>query len=228
MHISKTVLRDRKGDTAMTPGSLGRCSGSGSSRSGERVAQRVKSGGGWRDVSWRALGDEVREVALGLIALGRQPGRRRRDPLPERGRSGSGRTSPILSMGGVTIPVYPTYPPETLAYIVRDSETRTLIVEDERQLEKALAAAAECRALECVVVIQGAAPARRRGAPAARPRLGGAPRAGTRGGRGRRARAEARGREAGGRRDHRVHVRAPRAPRRASSRRTGTIWPRST
>jgi long-chain acyl-CoA synthetase len=63
----------------------------------------------------------------------------------------------VMSMGGVTIPVYPTYPPETLAYIVRDSETRTLVVEDERQLEKALAAAAEMPTLESVVVIQGSA-----------------------------------------------------------------------
>jgi long-chain acyl-CoA synthetase len=61
----------------------------------------------------------------------------------------------ILSIGGVTIPVYPTYPPETLAYIVRDSATRTLFVEDERQLAKVLAAAPEMPSLETVVLIQG-------------------------------------------------------------------------
>jgi long-chain acyl-CoA synthetase len=63
----------------------------------------------------------------------------------------------ILSIGGVTIPVYPTYPPETLAYIVRDSETRTLFVEDRQQLEKVLATVPEMASLETVVLIQGSA-----------------------------------------------------------------------
>src|SRR5262249_37062225 len=66
----------------------------------------------------------------------------------------------ILSTGGVTIPVYPTYPSETLAYIGRDSSMRTLFVEDERQLAKALAAAPEIPGLETIVLIQGSPGAR--------------------------------------------------------------------
>src|SRR5262245_28919612 len=88
------------------------------SRLDGRPAQRVKATGGWRDVSWRELGEEVREIALGLIALGRQP----RDAVgilsqtrPEWVQADFA----VLSTGGVTIPVYPTYPPETLAYIGR-------------------------------------------------------------------------------------------------------------
>lgn len=60
----------------MSPESLGRLFWDRVSRSEERTAQRVKIDGAWRDVSWRALGEEVREVALGLVALGRQPGSR--------------------------------------------------------------------------------------------------------------------------------------------------------
>jgi long-chain acyl-CoA synthetase len=134
--------------------SLGRLFWERVSRSGERPAQRVKVGGAWRDVSWRTVGGEVREVALGLIALGHRPG----DAVGilSQSRGEWIRTDmAILSIGGVTIPVYPTYPPDTLAYIVRDSETRTLFVEDEQQLAKVLAAAPEMPSLETVILIQG-------------------------------------------------------------------------
>jgi long-chain acyl-CoA synthetase len=124
------------------------------SRSGERTAQRVKAGGVWRDVSWLALGAEVRDVALGLVSLGRQPGEAvgiLSQSRPEWVRADFA----ILSIGGVTIPVYPTYPSESLAYIARDSGMRTLFVEDQHQLEKALAVAAEVPSLESVIVMQG-------------------------------------------------------------------------
>jgi long-chain acyl-CoA synthetase len=138
----------------MSPRSLGQLFWDRESRSRERPAQRVKTGGVWQDVSWRALGDEVREVALGLIALGRQPGES--VGILSQSRAEWVRADmAVLSIGGVTIPVYPTYPPETLAYIVRDSETRTLFVEDEQQLRKALAAAPEMPSLETVVLIHG-------------------------------------------------------------------------
>ena len=79
--------------------------------------------------------------------------------------------------GGITIPVYPTYPPETVAYIARDSETRTLFVEDAAQLAKALAAAPDAEARAEIVVIDGyEAPRPSRadvgGAAAARARTG--------------------------------------------------------
>jgi len=35
----------------------------------------------------------------------------------------------IFSAGCVTVPVYPTYPPDLIAYVVNDSEAKTLIVE---------------------------------------------------------------------------------------------------
>ena len=140
----------------MTPESLGRLFWDRVSRSGAKAAQRVKADKAWRDVSWQALGEEVREVALGLMALGRQPGDAVALLSQTRGEWVRADFA-ILSAGCVTIPVYPSYPPETLAYIVRDSEARTLFVEDQQQLRKALAAAAEMPTLESVVLIDGSA-----------------------------------------------------------------------
>jgi long-chain acyl-CoA synthetase len=137
-------------------------------RFGGRTAQRVKApGGGWIDVPWKDLGEEVREVALGLIELGRAP----RDAIGilSQTRAEWVRADfAVLSTGGVTIPVYATYPRETCAYIARDSEMRTLFVEDAHQLTKALAAAAESRSLETIILMQGTAPA---GGGSARPRI---------------------------------------------------------
>ena len=140
----------------MSPQSLGSLFWDRVGRSGERPAQRVKGGGVWRDVSWQALGAEVRDIALGLVALGRRPGDAVGILSQSRGewvRADFG----ILSAGGVTIPVYPTYPPESLAYISRDSSMRTLFVEDQQQLGKALAAMPEMPSLESVIVMQGRA-----------------------------------------------------------------------
>jgi long-chain acyl-CoA synthetase len=100
------------------------------------------------------MGDEVRELALGLMALGRQPGEAVGILSQSRGEWVKADMA-VLSIGGVTIPVYPTYPSETLAYIVRDSETRALFVEDEEQLRKALAAAPDMPSLETIVLIRG-------------------------------------------------------------------------
>ena len=43
-------------------------------RSAEAPAQQFKIEGVWKTITWREVGDVVRELALGLIALGRQKG----------------------------------------------------------------------------------------------------------------------------------------------------------
>jgi long-chain acyl-CoA synthetase len=150
----------------MSSESLGALFWSQVAKSGPNVAQRVKVDGTWRDIPWAALGREVQDIALGLIAIGREPG----DAVGILSQSRAEWVRAdfaILSIGGVTIPVYPTYPAEGLAYIARDSGIRTLFVEDAHQLEKALVAASEVPALETVVVMHG---------PATRPSGSGGPR----------------------------------------------------
>jgi long-chain acyl-CoA synthetase len=126
-------------------------------RRGDRPAQMVKAGAAWTEVSWRALGQEVRELALGLVALGRKPGEA--VALLSQSRAEWVRADfAIFSAGCVTIPIYPSYPPGGVAYIVRDSGARTLLVEDQAQLAKALEAAHEAPRIDSLVLIQGAAP----------------------------------------------------------------------
>jgi long-chain acyl-CoA synthetase len=136
-------------------------------RGGDRPAQLVKADGAWTEVSWRALGQEVRELALGLVALGRRPGEA--VGLLSQSRAEWVRADfAIFSAGGVTIPIYPSYPADGVAYIAKDSAVRTLVVEDQAQLAKALEAARETPGLDSLVVIQGPAP---EGRPGSRPRV---------------------------------------------------------
>jgi long-chain acyl-CoA synthetase len=123
-------------------------------RSGSGPAQQYKRGGRWHTLSWREMGEIVREVATGLIALGRKPG----DAV---GILSASRAEwvqadfAIFTAGCRTIPIYPSYPPDLIQYIVNDAGIRVLIAEDPGQLEKLIEVRAKMPDLERVVVIQG-------------------------------------------------------------------------
>jgi long-chain acyl-CoA synthetase len=123
-------------------------------RSAERPAQQFKHIGGWKTITWREVGDVVREVTLGLLALGRGKG----DAVALLSTSRAEWVQAdfaIFSAGCVTVPVYPTYPPDLIAYVVNDSGSKTIIVEDPGQLAKVLEARDKMPGLEHVVVIAG-------------------------------------------------------------------------
>jgi long-chain acyl-CoA synthetase len=123
-------------------------------RSADRPAQMFKSGGRWQTLTWRQVGEIVEEVALGLLALGR--GRGDAIALLSASRAEwSQADMAIFSAGCVTVPVYPTYPHDLVAYVVNDSQARTLIVEDPTQLAKALEVRDKMDRLEHIVVISG-------------------------------------------------------------------------
>ena len=123
-------------------------------RSADRPAHQFKQGAAWKTTTWREVGETVREVALGLLALGRGKG----DAVALLSGSRAEWVQAdfaIFSAGGVTVPVYPSYPPDLIAYIVNDSGARTIIVEDPAQLAKVLQAREKTPNLEHIVVISG-------------------------------------------------------------------------
>ncbi len=118
----------------------------------DRPMQRIKKYGQWLDTSWKQVGDEVKALALGLIDLGHQPGEA--VSLLSQSRGEWTRCDlAILSAGGVTIPVYPSLLPEQIQYVVQDSESKYLIVEDKAQLQKALKIKGELPAIRLLMVI---------------------------------------------------------------------------
>ena len=121
-------------------------------RSGDRSGQQLKRDGKWETLTWRQLGDTVREIAIGLLALGRQRGEAVALLSTSRAEWVQADFA-IFSTGCVTIPIYPTYPPDLIAYIVNDSEARTLIVENPGQLAKALEVREKMGGLEQIIVM---------------------------------------------------------------------------
>jgi long-chain acyl-CoA synthetase len=123
-------------------------------KSGDRPAQLFKEGGAWKSITWKQLGETVRELALGLIALGRQKGDAVALLSSSRAEWAQADMA-IFSAGCVTVPIYPSYPPHLIAYVVNDSQAKTLIVEDPAQLAKALEAREKMDGLEQIIVISG-------------------------------------------------------------------------
>src|SRR5437867_2373111 len=123
-------------------------------RSADRPAQQFKRGAQWKTLTWRQIGDIVREAALGLVALGREKG----DMVALLSTSRAEWVQAdfaIFSAGGVTIPIYPTYPPDLIEYIVNDAGVKSLIVEDPTQLAKVLEVEKSMPGLEHIVIMQG-------------------------------------------------------------------------
>jgi len=123
-------------------------------KSAPRPAQQLKQPKGWKTLTWREVGEAVREIASGLVALGRRPG----DAIAILSTSRAEWVQAdfaIFSVGGVTIPIYPSYPPDLIQYIVNDAGVKTLIAEDPTQLAKVLEVEAAMPGLEQIVIIHG-------------------------------------------------------------------------
>ena len=123
-------------------------------RSGAKPAQQAKRDGKWITATWSQVGQAVRELAVALIASGRKKG----DAVGILSQSRAEWVQAdfaIFSAGCVTIPIYPSYPPDLIQYIVNDAGVKTLFVEDPAQLAKVLEVQGKMDGLEQIVVIQG-------------------------------------------------------------------------
>ncbi len=89
----------------------------------------------WESLSWRQVGDRVRAIAAGLLALGIRPedrvaitaATRLEWVLADFG---------ILCAGAATTTVYPATPADDVAFILRDSGTRIVFAENDEQIAK--------------------------------------------------------------------------------------------
>ena len=119
---------------------------------GDKVAMREKHLGIWRAISWRDYGDRAKHVGLGLVALGLKP----RDVvsiIADNCPEWLYTDMAVLAVGGVTNGIYTTDSPKQVAYVVNDSDSRFLFVENEEQLDKILAVRAQCPGLLRIIVL---------------------------------------------------------------------------
>jgi long-chain acyl-CoA synthetase len=102
---------------------------------GDAPAIRFKEGDEWLSRSFVEVADLVRPLALGLVGLGVEKG----DKV-----SILANTRPewtyfdfaALSIGAIVVPIYQTNSPEECQYVLENSDTKVVVVEDDEQLEK--------------------------------------------------------------------------------------------
>jgi len=113
--------------------------------------------GQWKSLNWIEMWDRVRELALGLKALGIEPGDRVAILAGTRYEWTLADLA-ILSLGAVTVPIYPSSTAEQVAYILGNSEAKAVFLEDGDQLEKVARNRRGLKSLESLIVISGKTP----------------------------------------------------------------------
>ena len=117
-----------------------------------RPAFLVEKDGAWLPVGWDEATERVAALANGFLSLGVEKG----DKVAILCRTRlewSLADYALATIGAVVIPIYPTSSPAEIAYILRDSETKLLLSEDEEQLAKTRALEHELPSLERVIGI---------------------------------------------------------------------------
>ena len=104
---------------------------------GAKTFCRQKELGIWRAVTWQELGTIAREVGMGLVSLGYHPG----DVvsiLSNTNKEWVFADLGALGAGGVVNGVYPTDAAAQVEYLLADSGSTFVFVEDDEQLDKVL------------------------------------------------------------------------------------------
>ncbi|HET9676384.1 MAG TPA: long-chain fatty acid--CoA ligase [Solirubrobacterales bacterium] len=123
---------------------------------GSAAAVKYKEGDQWVDRTFSEVREIVRPLAFGLVTLGIEKGDR---------VSILGNTRPewtyfdfaALSIGAVVVPIYQTNSPEECRYVLENSDSKVVIVEDAEQLEKVRQVRDKLPQLEHVVLMTGSA-----------------------------------------------------------------------
>ena len=103
----------------------------------DRTFCRQKEFGIWRSVSYAELGRAAREIGMGLASLGFEPGQVV-SILSNTNKEWVYADLGALGAAGVVNGIYPTDASAQVEYLLADSDSRFVFVEDEEQLDKVL------------------------------------------------------------------------------------------
>lgn len=120
---------------------------------GARTAHREKDLGLWKSFSWADYWDHARLIGLALHALGLQRGEVV-SILSEDRKEWLYVDMAVQAMGGICSGIYTTDSAKQLTYLVNDSDSRFLFVEDEEQLDKFLDMQADMPGLTRIIVLE--------------------------------------------------------------------------
>ncbi|MCR5856058.1 long-chain fatty acid--CoA ligase [Mesorhizobium sp. J428] len=120
-------------------------------RWGQKIAHREKDYGIWLAYSWTEFYDNARLIGLGLLSLGLRRGEVV-SILSEDNKEWLYTDLGVQSVGGIASGVYTTDSAAQLKYLVNDSDSRFLFVENDEQLDKYLSVRDEMPGLAWVIV----------------------------------------------------------------------------
>lgn len=104
-------------------------------RNGPDISMRFKDGDRWRHYTWDQVVEMIEAAAAALRSFG--IGKEDRVALISETRPEWSITDyAIMSLGAVTVPIYPNNSQEDVEFILNDSATKILILEDRDQLKK--------------------------------------------------------------------------------------------
>ena len=119
-------------------------------RFGSEPALREKNRGIWKTMNWMQMAQELRDLALGLAALGLARG----DKLSV---VGDNRPSLYIAqlaaqaLGGLAIPVYQDAIASELVYVLNHAEVSVIVAEDQEQVDKILSLRSELPHLKWII-----------------------------------------------------------------------------
>ncbi len=119
----------------------------------DKIAVEKKMNGKWEQATWSEYYAKSRAVGLALADAGVKKGDRVA-LLSENRLEWLFSDMGTLGIGGVLVPVYTTLTAEEVEYIVENSESKVLIVENQDQLDKALQFENKVKTLEKIVIIE--------------------------------------------------------------------------
>lgn len=117
-------------------------------------AQRVRAADGWQVISHQQMLADVQALSDGMAALGMQRGDRA-GLLSENRPEWAQTDYALLCSGMLNVPLYPTLPPNQLAFIMNDAAVRAVFVSNAELLEKVRACRPDVASLEHVIVLDG-------------------------------------------------------------------------
>jgi long-chain acyl-CoA synthetase len=117
-------------------------------------ALNYKRDGAWRSISSDEMLARARHIALGLYSLGTRRGDRAAlfsENCPEWTLSDAG----CLFAGVIDVPIYPTLTTPQVSYILKDSGSRVLFIQNRAKFEQVSVALKDCPHLEHIIFFDG-------------------------------------------------------------------------
>ena len=119
----------------------------------DKIAHREKKYGIWSSFSWNNFYNNSRLIGLALMSMGLKRGEVV-SILSEDSKEWIYTDLAVQSVGGITSGVYPTDSARQLVYLVNDSDTQFLFLENDEQLDKYLSVSDKMPNLKKVIVYE--------------------------------------------------------------------------